>query len=126
MAIHKRTRLTPLQRQEIYDAYYRGNRKVSDLAQEYHVSRPTVYKILRRGRLKDFSIHKSTNKRYRPLKYGMRRLAKIERWVEEGPSGRPKGITKAVRVRCSTSIPGGFPFWRGNPGPGPGNTSLWP
>ena len=55
MTIHKQPSLTPLQRQEIYDAYHRGNRRVSDLAQEYHVSRPTVYKILRRGWLKDFS-----------------------------------------------------------------------
>ena len=32
MVIHKRTRLTPIQRQEIYESYHQENRKVSDLA----------------------------------------------------------------------------------------------
>jgi transposase InsO family protein len=56
---------------------------VTWLATEYHVSRPTIYKIIHRGRNNDFSIHKSINKRYRCLKYGIRRLAKIEKRLEE-------------------------------------------
>jgi transposase InsO family protein len=83
MVIHKRTRLTPLQRQQIYKAYFTDRIRVSDLAREYHVSRPTIYKILERGRKRDFSVHKSTNKRYRCLKYGIKRLSKIERQLEE-------------------------------------------
>jgi len=83
MVIHKRTRLTPIQRQTIYNRYYKHNRRVNNLANEYHVSRPTIYQIIRRGRLKDFSVHNSTNQRYRSLKYGLRRLAKIEKEIEE-------------------------------------------
>ena len=77
MVIHKKTRLTPYQRQEIYQAFHEGKKKVSTLADEYHVSRPTIYKILRRGRHKDFTVHKSTNQRFRCLKYGIKRLAKV-------------------------------------------------
>ena len=83
MVIHKRTRLTPMQRQAIFENYSKHQKRVSDLAGEYHVSRPTIYKIIRRGRLKDFSVHKSTNKRFRCLKYGIRRLAKIEKKIED-------------------------------------------
>jgi transposase InsO family protein len=82
MVIHKRTRLTPIQREEIYQVYHGQGKKVSDLAESYHVSRPTIYKILRNGRQRDFSIHKSTNKRFRCLKYGIKRLSKIEKKIE--------------------------------------------
>ena len=83
MVVHKRTRLTPIQRQQIYDKHVNDKVRVCDLAREYHVTRPTIYKILARGRKKDFSIHKSTNARFRCLKYGMRRLARIEKDIEE-------------------------------------------
>ena len=82
MVIHKRTRLTPLQRQEVYRIYHGEGKKVSELADEYHVSRPTIYKILRCGRKQDFSIHRSTNKRFCCLKYGIKRLSKIEKELE--------------------------------------------
>ena len=82
MVIHKKTHLTPIQRQEIYNSYYEDKKKVSNLAEEYHVSRPTIYKILQRGRHKDFTIHKSTNKRFRCLQYGIKRLAKVEAELE--------------------------------------------
>jgi len=94
MTIHKRTRLTPYQRQAIYHAYYKENLTITGLARAYHVSRPTIYKIIRQGRLKDFSIHKSTNQRYRCLKYGMRRLAKIEREIEERLKRQAKRYNK--------------------------------
>lgn len=81
--INERTRLTPLQRQEIYKAYHTEKKKVAELAREYHVSRPTVYKILSRGRHRDFTIHNSTNKRFRCLPYGIKRLAKIEASLEQ-------------------------------------------
>jgi transposase InsO family protein len=83
MVIHKSTRLTPLQRNAVYRKYYEDKKRVADLAREYHVSRPTIYKILKRGRLQDFSIHRSTNGRFKTLKYGLRRLAKIEKSIEE-------------------------------------------
>jgi len=94
VTIHKRTRLTPMQRQEIYQAYYTDRRRVCDLAREYHVSRPTIYKILERGRIRDFSVHKSTNKRFRCLKYGIKRLAKIEHQIEERLKRQAKRYNK--------------------------------
>ena len=54
MVIHKRTRLTPIQRQEIYDAHFKKKGRVCDLAQDYHFSRPRVYKILERARQRFF------------------------------------------------------------------------
>lgn len=83
MTIHKRTRLTPLQREAVYRAYYSDKKRVCDLAREFHVSRPTIYKIITRGHNRDFSIHKSTNKRFSCLKYGIKRLSKIEHDLEE-------------------------------------------
>lgn len=82
MVMHRRTRLTPLQREEIYRRYRDETIRVIDLSREYHVSRPTIYKILKRGRQKDFTIHRSENHRFRCLKYGMKRLAKIEKAIE--------------------------------------------
>jgi transposase InsO family protein len=94
MVIHKKTRLTPFQRQAIYDAYYKEKLTIASLSRAYNVSRPTIYKIIHRGRLKDFSVHKSTNKRYRCLKYGMRRLAKIEKEIEERLKRQAKRYNK--------------------------------
>ena len=82
MVIHKRTRLTLLQREEIYGVYHGEGKKISELAEACHVSRPTIYKIIHRGRQRDFSIHPSTNKRFRCLKYGIKRLSKIEEAIE--------------------------------------------
>ena len=78
MVIHRNTRLTPFQRQQIYTSYHEDKNKNSDLAEEYHVSPPTIYTVLRNGRHQDFTIHKSINKRLRCLQYGIKRLATVE------------------------------------------------
>ena len=83
MVIHKKTRLTPLQRKEIYERYHTNKERVTELAETYHVSRPTIYKILKRGRMRDSSIHRSTNAKFRCVKYGLRRLAKVEKTIEK-------------------------------------------
>lgn len=67
MNIDKSFRLTPIQRKEIRSWYYNDHAKASHLADEYHVTHPTICKIIKRGREKDFSLHKSTNARYRCL-----------------------------------------------------------
>lgn len=82
MTIHKRTRLTPLQRKEISNLHKSGTR-VCDLVRKYSVTPPTIYKILHRARDKDYTVHRSINKRYRCLEYGLKRLSKIERELEE-------------------------------------------
>ena len=78
MVIHRNTRLTPFQRQQIYTSYHEDKNKNSDLAEEYHVSPPTIYTVLRNGRHQDFTIHKSINKRLRCLHCGIKRLATVE------------------------------------------------
>lgn len=45
MNIHKNARLLPFQRQAIWDAYTKDKRTVVSLAEEYKVSRPTIYKV---------------------------------------------------------------------------------
>ena len=82
MTIHKRARLPPAQRQEIFEKYHAGVR-ICDLTRQYSVSRPTIYKVVHRARHKDFSLHRSINKRYRCLQYGLKRLAKVEAALEK-------------------------------------------
>lgn len=82
MHIHKRTRLTPLDRQEIWRLYGTGEWKIVALAREFRVSRPTIYKVIRRARHQEFVPRKSTNKRFLQTKYGIKRLAKVEDRVE--------------------------------------------
>ena len=79
LQIHKRTKLTPEQRKEIFSRRYENIVRVAILAEEYHVSRPTIYKILARGRKRDFSVHNSTNARFRHLRWGMKRLSRSKK-----------------------------------------------
>ncbi len=78
MNMHKRIRLTPLDRQEIWRLHGTGNWTIVALAQEFRVSRPTIYKVLHRARKQEFALRKSTNKRFLNAKFGMKRLAKVE------------------------------------------------
>lgn len=94
MVIHKRTRLTPLQREEVYKDFHVHHIRKCELVKKYDVSRPTIDKILNRGRKNDFSIHSSKNKRYACLEYGMRRLSKIEKKVEERLKKQAKRYNK--------------------------------
>ena len=54
MVIHKKTRLTPIQRKELSDDYFRNHIRICHLKEKYHVSAPTIYKILHRARDKDY------------------------------------------------------------------------
>ena len=57
MNIHKSSKLSPIQRKEICSMYYNDRAKLCLLADEYHTTRPTIYKIIKRGKEKDFSFH---------------------------------------------------------------------
>lgn len=94
MTIHKRARLTPIQRQEVFNKYYTSNVRICDLCRQFSVSRPIIYRVLERGRDKDFSIHKSTNKRFRCLEYGLKRLSKIEAELEKKLKNQAKRYNK--------------------------------
>lgn len=78
MNMHKRVRLTPLDREEIWRLYQGRQWKVTHLAEHYRVSRPTIYSALKKARLQQFAPSDSTNARYRSIQYGLKRLAKIE------------------------------------------------
>lgn len=94
MNIHKRARLTPLQRQEIFEKYHDQGLRICDLVRQYSTSRPTIYKIIHRGRHNDFFIHRSINKRFRCLEYGLKRLAKVEAELEKKLKAQAKRYNK--------------------------------
>jgi len=94
MVIHKNTRLTPFRRRQLSDDYYKSHIRVCDLCRKYQISAPTVYKILHNSRNNDYSIHKSTNKRFRCVKYGLKRLSKIEKKIEEKLKKQAKRYNK--------------------------------
>lgn len=95
MVLHKHTRLTPLERKEIYYFYREDKRRLSYLSRKYHVSSPTIYKILHRGRIQDFTVHRSGNHRFRCLQYGLRRLSKVEKAIEEQLKRQAKRYNKS-------------------------------
>lgn len=94
MVIHKRTRLTPIQRQELADLYYNAHLRVCDLMRKFSITAPTVYKIIHRAKDKDFTIHKSENKRFRCIQYGLKRLSKVEKEIEERRKKQAKRYNK--------------------------------
>ena len=80
--MHNNTRLLPYMRRAIYYSWVDGA-SVTTLSREYKVSRPTVYKVLERGRLKDFNNHLSINSRFRTIEYGLKRLTVVEKKIQK-------------------------------------------
>ncbi|SDZ06624.1 hypothetical protein SAMN05421755_10988 [Nitrosomonas sp. Nm33] len=64
MNMHKHIRLTPLDRQELWQLYQTRCWKVSQLAERFRVSRSMIYTVLKRARLKEFVPRDSTNQRF--------------------------------------------------------------
>ncbi len=95
MTIHKWTKLTPVKRREIADKYFKEGVRIATLARDYQTSRNTIYNVINRARLNDFSIHKSVNKRYRCLRYGLKRLAKIEAELEKRLKNQSRRYNKS-------------------------------
>ena len=98
MNMHKRLRLTPLDREEIWSLWQTRQWKVSRLSEQYHVSRPTIYKVLARARKQEFSPRSSDNNRFKSIKFGIKRLAKVEGVLERK--------RKAESRRYNKSYPG--------------------
>lgn len=94
MVVHRKTRLLPDQRKELAEDYFHRHIRVCDLVRKYRITAPTVYKILHRSRNNDHSIHKSVNKRFRCLEYGLKRLSKIEQELEEKLKKQAKRYNK--------------------------------
>lgn len=93
--MHKRIKLTPFHRQEIWRLYTKEKMTVTSLANRFMVSRPTIYKALRQARLQLFVPLASTNERYRTIKYGIKRLAKVEKSIEEKLKKQAKRYNKS-------------------------------
>ena len=95
MNIHKRTRLTLHDRQEIWVLYQSRLWKISHLAERYRVSRPTIYKVIKQARLQQFAPRDSGNQRYRSVQYGLKRLAKVEASIQERLKKQAKRYNKS-------------------------------
>lgn len=80
--MHKNTKVTPVIRREVYAQWQEG-RSQRWLADEYHVDKKIIGRIILRGRSGDFSVHDSTNHRYRTIEYGLRRLMKTEQRLQK-------------------------------------------
>ena len=80
--MHKNTCFT-LYHQAIWQAYTREKESVTFLARRYQVSRVTIYRALKAARGRLLKPQTSTNNRFKQAKYGMKRLAKVERGIQE-------------------------------------------
>lgn len=81
--MHKHTKLTPSLRKEVYERWQNERLSLRAFAQEYHVDKNVIHRTILRGKLGDFSVHDSTNQRYRTIEYGLKRLSKTERSLEK-------------------------------------------
>ena len=99
--MHKNTKLTPSLRREIYQIWQNNNHSFRQLAKQYHVDKNIICKVIVRGKLGDFSVHDSTNHRYRTIEYGLKRLSVIERKLTVKIAKREKR-----KKRYEKSIPG--------------------
>lgn len=79
-SMHRNTKLTPILRKEIFRKWTRAKGALSlrGLAVEYHVDKRVISRILERGRRGDFSVHDSTNERYRKSNGVVRKAAFIK------------------------------------------------
>lgn len=99
--MHKNTKLTPALRREIYQIWQKGRYSFRYLAKRYHVDKNVIKTVAMRGRLGDFSVHDSTNHRYRTLEYGLKRLSMTEKVLAVKIAKREKR-----NKRYEKSIPG--------------------
>ena len=95
MSTHKRQRLTELQRKNLWKDWQSQQYTKASLARKYLVSWQTADKYIKLARKKQFAPRKSTNNRYQNLKYGIKRLAKIEKQIEERLKKQAKRYEKS-------------------------------
>lgn len=96
--MHKNTKLTSILRREIYSKYYQGGHSFRSLGKEYHVDKGIIKKVIIRGRVGNFTIHDSTNHRFKTITYGLKRLVKTEALIA-------KRLAR-IRIRYERTIPG--------------------
>lgn len=96
--MHKHTKVPPVLRREVYERWVGGESQRA-LADEYHVDKKIIGRIVVRGRLGDFSVHDSANMRYRTVEYGLKTLLKTERKLQ-------KRMDRLAIKRYEKSYPG--------------------
>ncbi|WII95735.1 hypothetical protein LU276_02555 [Moraxella haemolytica] len=95
MNIHKNTRLPPHHREAIWTAYHQNKQSVTSVVLEYKVSRPTIYKVLKLARVKLLKSQTGTNNRFKQAKHGIKRLAKVEKFIQDKLRKQAKRYNKS-------------------------------
>ena len=95
MNMHKNTRLTPHHRQAIWLAYTQEKESITSLARHYQVSRVTIYRAFKTARGRLLKPQTSTNNHFKQAKYKMKRLAKVERGIQEKLKRQAKRYNKS-------------------------------
>lgn len=90
---HKNQKLTEKNRKHIWQLY-QDHRRISNIADKYNVSRPTIYKVIKRSRVQEFQIRNSTNTRYRWLQFWLKRLAKIQENIVKKQNNQARRYNK--------------------------------
>lgn len=88
----------PYQRREAYRRWRDGD-KVTDLAEYYHVSRQTLYKVFHKAKLGVFGNYSSKNLRFRTVEFGLKQLARLERKIAKRLSKRELRVNRYVKNR---------------------------
>lgn len=83
MNMHKSIRLTPIDRKKIWSLYVQKKMSKVKLGKMFGVTRQTIAKVIERARHGEFYPRHSCNNRYKQAFYGFRRLAKVEKRLEE-------------------------------------------
>ena len=95
MNIHKNTRLTLKDREELWNLYCSRKYGIGELSIRFRVSRQTISKILQRCRKKEFIPRDSSNTRFKAIKYGLKRPKKIESSIEIKKKNESKRYNKS-------------------------------
>lgn len=83
MNIHKCTRFTLLDLEEIWRLYQTRPCKVVHLAECFHANHPTIYDVLKYTKLNEFTLRDSTNQRFKTLQYVLKRLTMVVQTVQD-------------------------------------------
>jgi transposase InsO family protein len=76
--MHQNTKLFPRERRELYRRWIEGD-SITELALHYGISRPTVYRTVKKAKIEVFVNLPSVNHRYRTIQYGLKHLSRTER-----------------------------------------------
>ena len=95
MNIHKSTKLLPHHRQAIWTAYTQDKESVTSLARRFMVSRQTIYNVLKAARVNILKPQNSTNNRFKQARYGIKRLAKVEKAIQDKLKKQAKRYNKS-------------------------------